>query len=172
MQITQSVSVGGGGYTGISSDRAWDLTESACSIRLYPPTAPSRGDQIAFQTIGPRGDTFLLAVEALRGTALRLLARRSAHEPNPNDVYASYDPTQDAYLRIRNTGPTMFWETAPSHTGPWRTIRREPLQPGYGIASVRVDLYAGNWGTNPNPPGRYAWWDDLNYPRQSPRAGG
>lgn len=53
MQITQSASAGGEGYTGITSAGTWDLTESSCFIRLYPPTAPSHGDQTAFRTLGP-----------------------------------------------------------------------------------------------------------------------
>lgn len=131
----------------------FDFTESAAFIECEPaPPAATRQSLFSLRESGT--NHVIIGVD--NDTLLCRVVTNGAF----NDTTPPYDPVAMRYLRLRHSGSTIYWETAPAAFGPW-TIRRQVPQPPWSITAVEVHLSAGNWGGLPG--GVFAWFDNLNY---------
>lgn len=143
-------------YPGVSTwpIPPFDLTDSAIFIEMEPaPAAATRQSFMAL--VGPAGGNELI----IGVTDEVFLMCRATINGVGDQINLPYDPVAMRYVRLRHTGSTVFWETAPTGSGPW-TVRRQ-MAPPWSITDVQVRLTAGNWGGLPG--GLYAWFDNLNY---------
>ena len=66
-----------------------------------------------------------------------------------SDTSIAYDPENHVWLRIREAGGTIYWDTSPDALN-W-TNRRSKASGLSGLDSVTINLFAGYWGTEPSP---------------------
>ncbi|WP_405431098.1 LamG-like jellyroll fold domain-containing protein [Streptomyces anulatus] len=139
-----------------TSLRQWALTGSQVTVKL--PVVPAAGGSSSAYTS-------LSLVSATAGTRLRwyfnAVARdlRAVSDVGGSDgspVILPYDPIEHAWLRIRETAGTVYWETS-SDGWDW-VIRRSLSTPAWvGTDQIVVELAASRSGGTAD----YAEWDYL-----------
>lgn len=154
----------------VATAAEWNLAESSVFVRMSaPPTAT--GDRHLLQMIASGGQNgVMIGVEHREGPPLPALLCRALVSGNTDDteIYP-YDPDRMAYLRMRDDGSVIHWETAPETSGPW-TLRRDLARP-VSLTGMSVALSSTNWRGGhydednnwvPVPGGRHVLWDRLN----------
>ncbi|MFD5002220.1 hypothetical protein ACFWMV_04860 [Streptomyces mutabilis] len=144
-------------YAAYASAKIYTLRESHVSCRMYPAAL---GDsllacwtQVLIQTTTPGTDVVIEhnAVADTLGMALRV------GYADPEYTAIPYDPVAHAYLRIRQPGPDLLWETSPDNAT-W-TIRRTVAAPAWvSDPNLQVQLIAHRDDGTPD----VAEFDDVN----------
>ncbi|CAL9313851.1 hypothetical protein [Streptomyces sp. SudanB91_2054] len=144
-------------YAAYASAKIYTLRESHVSCRMYPAAL---GDsllacwtQVLIQTTTPGTDVVIEhnAVADTLGMALRI------GYADPEYTAIPYDPVAHAYLRIRQAGPDLLWETSPDNAT-W-TVRRTVAAPAWvSDPTLQVQLIAHRDDGTPN----LAEFDDVN----------
>ncbi|MFD8404671.1 LamG-like jellyroll fold domain-containing protein [Streptomyces anulatus] len=139
-----------------TSLRQWTLTGSQVTVKLVAVPAAG-GSSSAY--------TSLSLVSATAGTRLRWYVNavtrdlRAVSDVGGSDgsaVILPYDPIEHAWLRIRETAGTVYWETS-SDGWDW-VIRRSRSTPAWvGTDQIQVELASSRTGGTSG----YAEWDYL-----------
>lgn len=149
-----------GQYSGYQTAKDWTLAGSTAYVQL-PLAAAVNGATVEAQTM-------FNIIQATAGTTIAInintVANTIRFESNVNYVDGSavsltYNASTHAWLRIRESGGTLFWDT--STDGSSWTNRRSISTPAWvtnGVNSVAVELlsYRNNGTTN------YAEFDNFN----------
>ncbi|WP_432164868.1 hypothetical protein [Streptomyces sp. bgisy031] len=144
-------------YNAYASAEAYRLRESHIHVRMWPPAAggatAEAWSQLLVQTATPGLDA-IFEVSAITGNLV--MAVRTGYY-DPAQVAISYDPVAHAWLRIRETSGSLYWDTSPD--GATWTNRRMATSPAWvGDTNLQVQLIAHrDGGTND-----YAEFDAVN----------
>ena len=76
---------------------------------------------------------------------------------------ATYVPATHRWLRIREAGGTLYWDTSPDGTT-WALFHS--LAAPFAVTALTVRLLAGDWDS-PVTPETYTW-DNLTTPPRNP----
>ncbi|MER5350600.1 hypothetical protein ABT093_09740 [Kitasatospora sp. NPDC002551] len=145
-------------FNAYKSATSWTLTGSSFYLRIYPP-APSGAATAtctAFITSVTAGTDAGFLIDAA-GNALGLYLRTGFADAGA--VFLTYSATAHAWLRLRETGGTLYWDTSPDGTT-W-TNRRTATTPAWA-ADTTLALYMDSHrdtGTS-----NWAEYDNLNTP--------
>ncbi|WP_435246355.1 hypothetical protein [Streptomyces sp. NRRL F-5630] len=130
-------------YAGYQTANAWTLAGSAVYVRLVTRPAASSATEAyaAFQVKSTvEGVSVGFTYNALTAK-LRLFSNTDYWDDAATEL--AYSATDHAWLRLRETGGTVFWETAPDGAA-W-TTRRTLATPAWIAAAaddVAVDMFA------------------------------
>lgn len=145
-------------FSGYRSAPAWTLTGSSLLLQMYPPPAAGAGSAtssmfITSTTAGTDAGFLVDTVFSAMGCYLRV----AGSDPAP--VFLTYNPTSHAWLRVRETAGTLYWETSPDATT-W-TIQRTATTPAWAPnPDLALVLEAHrDAGTN-----NFAAYDNVNVP--------
>ncbi|MFK0062621.1 hypothetical protein ACIQTN_25765 [Streptomyces werraensis] len=144
-------------YNAFASDTAYRLRESSAHVRMWPPAAGGAAveawAQLLIQTT-TLGTDVIFEVSAVSGSLV--MASRVGYA-DPGLVSIPYDPVAHAWLRIRETGGQLFWDTSPD--GVTWTNRRTATSPAWvGDTTLQVQLIAHRDGGTAD----FAEFDSFN----------
>ncbi|MGW6481318.1 hypothetical protein ACWGDS_26055 [Streptomyces sp. NPDC055059] len=144
-------------YNAYASAEAYRLRESRIHCRVYPPAAggatAEAWAQVLVQTTTPGTDA-TFEISAVTGSLV--MASRVAYY-DPAQIAITYDPVAHAWLRIRETGGALYWDTSPDGTT-WTNRRTAPSPAWVGDTNLQVQLIAHRDGGTPD----YAEFDAFN----------
>ncbi|QCX81248.1 hypothetical protein C9F11_38325 [Streptomyces sp. YIM 121038] len=149
-----------GAYAGYQTAKDWTLAGSSAYVQL-PLAAAANGATVEAQTV-------INIIQATAGTTIAInintVANTIRFESNVNytdgsAVSLTYSAATHAWLRIRESGGTLFWDT--STDGSSWTNRRSITTPAWvtsSVDAVAVEMYSyrNNGTTN------YAEFDNFN----------
>ncbi|HEX5561803.1 MAG TPA: hypothetical protein VFX52_09180 [Nocardioidaceae bacterium] len=129
------------GYNAYGSAWAYHLRESSVHVRMWPPAAggaPAEAwGQVLIKTATAGTD---LVVTVMATTGQLIMAVRSLYY-DPGEVQIPYDPVAHAWLRVRETGGQLLWDTSPD--GKTWTTRRTATSPAWvANTPLQVQLIA------------------------------
>lgn len=110
------------GYNAYSSALAYRLAESQVSLRVFPPKAGGASTEAWCQVLikqQTNGTDIGFEVSPLSGL-LKMFSRTGFFDAGEVDI--AYDPVAHAWLRVRETGGNVYWETSPEGVF-WTTQR-------------------------------------------------
>ncbi|MEU6222243.1 hypothetical protein [Streptomyces sp. NPDC047042] len=144
-------------YNAYASAEAYRLRESSVHVRMWPPAAggatAEAWAQLLVQTI-TLGTDAIFEVSAITGNLI--MAVRTGYF-DPGQVAITYDATAHAWLRIRETGGQLYWDTSPDGAS-W-TNRRAATSPGWvGDTTLQVQLISHRDGGTDD----FAEFDSFN----------
>lgn len=145
------------GYNAYSSWLAYTLHESGMFLRAYPPAAGGATTEAWAQVLIKQqtaGTDIGFEISPLSGN-LTMFSRVGFFDAGA--VAVTYDATAHAWLQIRETGGTVYWETSPDgHT--WTTRRTLTSPTWVGDPNLEFQLISHRSdGVND-----YAEYDSLN----------
>ncbi|MGW6009710.1 hypothetical protein [Streptomyces sp. NPDC055210] len=146
-------------YNAYASSEAYRLRESHVHVRMWPPAAggatAEAWAQLLVQTV-TLGTDAIFEVSAVSGNLI--MAVRTGYF-DPGQTAITYDPVAHAWLRIRETGGQLYWDTSPD--GATWTNRRTATSPAWvSDTTLQVQLIAHrDGGTND-----YAEFGSFNSP--------
>lgn len=125
-------------FAAFVSASAYTLAGSSVYARMYPPAAGGAATEAYAQVMveAPTAGTEAgFTVNAVAGTM-----RCSANVDYWDDAATvlTYDPAAHAYVRLRETGGSLYWETSPD-ASTW-TIRRTLATPAWITAGTTLPL--------------------------------
>lgn len=124
-------------YAGYASATAYRLAESAVFCRVTPAPAGTAGEawtQVLVTTAN-MGTDAIVEVDAVHGL-LSFSARAGYYDPDR--VSLPYDPIAHAWVRIRASGDTLLWETAPD--GAVWTVQRSSPAPAWVLDGTPLQV--------------------------------
>ncbi|MFF9279533.1 hypothetical protein [Streptomyces griseosporeus] len=135
------------GYAGLKSASIYTLTGSGITIRLYPPTpAGATSAAASVLVLSSTGGTDGGFIVDPAQSAVGLYLREGYADPAA--VFLTYDPAAHAWLRFREAGGTLYWETSPDGIA-W-TTQRTATTPAWAAGTDLAFLIEGHRdaGTN------------------------
>lgn len=148
-------------YAAYASGKIYSLTGSHVVARLYPAAAGGATTEAWSQllvTSLTAGDDAMIEVDAV-GDELHCALRSAPDYSDPGFLALPYDPVAQAWVRIRESGGSVLWETSPDGSA-W-TIQRTETTPGWaddGTLQVQLIAHRSD-GAND-----YAEFDQFNLP--------
>lgn len=139
-------------YTNVQSAGPWKFQGSHAHAEwVSHPTDPADGTGLSVVKETNQNCKFTLSIE---GT--QLLAKYV--NPSASEVTVAaltYNATNHRWLRLRESGGTIFWETAPNGTT-WSTVGSVAITATGWIAtdfqSMNLTMWAGNWNNHAGSP--------------------
>lgn len=151
-------------YAAYSSATIYTLAASSVFCRIYPPANGGATAEAWAQLLinsATEGTDIVFEINAASGN---LNAGSRAGWFDPDAVSAPYDPVAHAWLRIRETGGQLLWDTSPDGTA-WTNFRTLTVSPAWvADADSQVQLICHRDGGT----GDYAEFDNLNVPVAAP----
>lgn len=130
-------------YTELRSATLYDFTGSSVYAKVSMPSNPNSAVQAYMQVDISGGDGVMFLHENGH------LTLREKVNGIDNDTYLDpYSPAQHSWLRLRESGGTVYWETSPD--GSTWTVRRSKATT-LDLSEVFVRFRAGNWNNVSNP---------------------
>ncbi|WP_210637209.1 hypothetical protein [Streptomyces sp. GESEQ-13] len=132
-----------GQYAGYQTGRAWTLAGASVYLKLVTRPAASTGTDVSanFLVTSPvEGTSIGFKYNAVTGK-LRLQSNVDYYDPNAIEL--TYSATDHLWLRLREDGTNVYWDTSPN--GSTWTNRRTLATPAWVTAAVdqcALDLYA------------------------------
>lgn len=130
-------------YPVLRSYSQYDLTSSAVYARLVMPSSSDSSIQSRF-TVYVDNHNY---IEFLCENG-HLTLRECVSNTNDDTYVSTYSATTHAWLRLRMSGTTVYWETSPDGTT-W-TIQRSKTTT-LSLTATVVQFGAGNWNNVSNP---------------------
>lgn len=144
-------------YNGYSSASAYTLDESQARCRLYPPADGGATNEAWAQlliTSSTAGTDVVIEVNAATGV-LGMQVRVGYFDAGATTL--PYDPVAHAWVRIRETGGNLFWQTSPD--GLTWTTRRTAASPAWvEDTNLQVQMLSHRDGGTVD----YAEFDNFN----------
>lgn len=138
----------------IETKAAYDLTNSAMSIRLVDAGTQSPSENRSAQIYVRNPDwTRWLTTFVSNGS----ISFRYWNGSTNSDTSITYNPATHRYLRIRESGGTVYWDTSPDGLN-WTNQRS--LATPFDVSSVYMLVVADVWGTGTG--GEVTKWDNFN----------
>jgi hypothetical protein len=142
-------------YGGYLSAASYRLTGSAILVQV--PVIPNPTSQAqAYVSLDAPGSSGLQMLEE----GGQLIAQVTTAGTSKAVGSVLYDATQHAWWRIRESGGSVFWETAPDGKS-WTTLVMTAV-PAFGLDVLDVSLVGGTWEAEASP-GK-AVYSSLNLP--------
>jgi beta-glucanase (GH16 family) len=139
-------------YASLVSQRRFDLTNSAVSVRLVqPPNVGAGTTQAVLQLTASTGNRIEF------GWQNNTLYFQEIVGGVTDATYLGYSATGHRYLRVAHDGTNVVWSTSPDGTT-WTTRRTKVST--LPLTGVGVNLVAGYYGAE-TTPGTVVW-DELN----------
>jgi beta-glucanase (GH16 family) len=139
-------------YSSLVSQRRFDLTNSAVSVRLVqPPNVGAGTTQAVMQLTASTGNRLEL------GWGNNTLYFQEIVGGVTDATYLGYSATAHRYLRVAHDGTNVVWSTSPDGTT-WTTRRTKVST--LPLTGVGVNLVAGYYGAETTPG--TVLWDELN----------
>lgn len=147
------------GYNAYSSAKIYTLQGSQATVRVYPPAAGGATTEAWAQVLvlsGTAGTDAGFEISALSGN-LSCFNRTGYFDPTATVI--TYDASAHAFLRLREAGGTLYWDT--SGNGRVWTNRKTVTSPAWvsGTTHEYQLIAHRNSGTND-----YAEYDNVNIP--------
>jgi hypothetical protein len=145
------------GFNAYSSALAYTLAESAVYLRGYPPAAGGATTEAWAQILikSDVGGTDLGFELRALGGQLVMFSRTGYFDAGAVNI--PYDPVAHAWLRIRETGGTTYWDTSPD-AATWTNRRTLASPPWVGGTDLEFQLIAHRSDGVPD----YAEFDNVN----------
>ncbi|WP_328426028.1 hypothetical protein [Streptomyces sp. NBC_00443] len=114
-----------GGFAGLRSASTYTLAGSHFLLRAYPPAVNGAVSTAALSllvlsSVGGTDAGFI--IDTAQG-AMGVYARTDYADGGA--LFPPYDPVQHAWLRLRETGGTLLWESSPDSSN-WTVLRTSP----------------------------------------------
>lgn len=134
------------GYAGLKSASAYTLADSAVFLRLHAPdpTGATSSAASVFVLSSTGGTDAGYIIDAAQN-ALGLYLREGYADGSA--VFLTYDDTDHAWLRLRETADTLYWETSPDGLA-W-TVRRTAASPAWLADTDLAFLVEGHRDAGP-----------------------
>jgi hypothetical protein len=145
------------GFNAYASDEAWTLETSEARCQLFPPAAGGAATEAWAQlliTSTTSGTDAIIEVNAATGV-LGMAVRVGFFDPGFTSL--PYDPVAHAWVRIREAGGDLHWETSADGIT-WTTRRTEASPAWVADADLQVQLIAHRDGGVDD----FAEFDDFN----------
>jgi len=132
-----------GAYAGYQTGRAWTFAGATVYLKLVTLPAASTGTDVSCNflvTSSVDGTSLGFKYNAVTGM-LRMQSNVDYYDPTALEI--TYDPVQHLWLRLREDGTNVYWDTSPDGTT-W-TTRRTLATPAWipaAIDTCALDLYA------------------------------
>ncbi|MFJ3984423.1 hypothetical protein [Streptomyces fungicidicus] len=133
-----------GAYAGYQTGRAWTFAGATVYLKLVTlPAPPSTGTDVSANflvTSSVDGTSLGFKYNAVT-SMLRMQSNVDYYDPTALEI--TYDPVQHLWLRLREDGTNVYWDTSPDGTT-W-TNRRTLATPAWipaAIDTCALDLYA------------------------------
>ncbi|MFF3928256.1 hypothetical protein [Streptomyces hirsutus] len=146
-------------YAGYQTGRSWTFAGASIYLKLAKVPAASTGTNVTCDFLiicAVEGTSVGFEYNAVTNT-LRLMANTDYWDPAA--VTLPYDPVAHLWLRLREDGTNVYWDTAPD--GVTWTNRRTAASPAWIAASIddtAVDL----WSYRDAGVEDYAAYDNVN----------
>lgn len=144
-------------YNAYSSAAGYRLRESRIHCRVYPPAAGGATTEAWVQVLVQTttlGTDAVFEISAITGNLV--MASRTGYFDS-GQVAIPYNPVAHAWLRLRETGGNLYWDTSPDGTT-W-TNRRTTTAPAWvGDKNLQVQLIAHRDGGTAD----FAEFDNFN----------
>jgi hypothetical protein len=141
-----------GSYQGILSHTSYDFRESSIFAKVAPPVyATSRETQFQVHRLDTNG--YVMTIDQ----SGRLTFGQRA--PGGITVLGSqtYDPVVHAWLRLRHSGSTVYFDTSPNGVA-WANLYSTTT--ALDLSSVFPEFVCGQWGTEADT--QFAYIDGVN----------
>jgi hypothetical protein len=140
-------------YAGVYSLTSYDLHESSYTVQVVaPPAAASRETSVTLTGAGGNGATF-----AVINSPRQLLMRRK--QSGNTDSTVTYDPAAHAWLRLRLTGTTLYFDASPNGVT-WTNLNA--LSMTADLSACEIEMSVGQWAAESDvQPG---YFDNVNNP--------
>ncbi|MFD5491604.1 hypothetical protein ACFWH4_01350 [Streptomyces sp. NPDC127091] len=146
-------------YAGYQTARVWTFAGATVYLKLAKVPAASTGTNVTCNFLvicATEGTSLGFAYNAVAGT-LRLMANVDYWDPAA--VVLPYDPVQHLWLRLREDGTNVYWDTSPN--GSTWTNRRTLASPAWIAASID-DTALDLWAYRDAGVEDYAAYDNVN----------
>lgn len=160
LQVTPRSSTAGVYYCGYVSVATYDMTASGAYARFVQNTSSSVGVESVFKIGSGILDKYSYSFYTA-GTSL--YARARVNGTNTDVASATYSSTNHAWLKITESGGTIYWYTAPDNAGvpgTWTQFATRAVDSGFDKTAVYFHLGAGTWQSVASPG--MAKWDSVN----------
>ncbi|MGW4223012.1 hypothetical protein ACWEG1_06095 [Streptomyces bauhiniae] len=148
-----------GVYAGYQTGRAWTLAGASIYLKLATRPAASTGTDVSCNfliTSSTDGTAVGFTFDAVAG---KLRLQSMVGYSDPSAVELTYDPVAHLWLRLREDGTNVYWDTSPN--GSTWTTRRTLATPTWVTTSI--DTCAVNLGAYRNAGATdYAAFDNVN----------
>ncbi|MCX5601607.1 hypothetical protein OOK29_25995 [Streptomyces phaeochromogenes] len=145
------------GYAAYASAYAWTLQGSGLSCRFYPAALNGATtecwSQVLIQTMTPGTD---VTIEYNGPTDTLAMTVRVGYS-DPGYTAIPYDPVAHAYVRIREAGGVLYWDTSPDGSA-WTNRRTETAPAWVADPDLQVQLISHRSDGTAN----FAEYDDVN----------
>ena len=137
------------GYAGLKSASTYTLADNTVFLRLHAPdpTGATSAAASVFVLSSVGGTDAGYIVDAAQN-ALGLYLREGYADGNA--VFLTYDDNDHAWLRLRETASTLYWETSPDGFA-W-TVRRSAASPAWLADTDLAFLVEGHRDAGPTTP--------------------
>lgn len=137
----------------INSVVGYDLTGSAAYIHILQNTSGTNNDN-NFSLWDSNDNTNVLQWQIEAGS---IFAQHQINGIQTNDFSTTYSLTTHAWLRIRESGGTIFWDTAPDASGlPGTWVNRFSIASPIRITNLYFDIGAISFGVDTSA-GNFKW---------------
>lgn len=145
-------------YAGAATSRGYSLTDSSVYVQVVTASGTSGTRQNALKC--KVNNSNLNSVEMLLdGGVFKGRVTKAGVDTDVTLNGGTYNATTHAWWRVRESGGTVYWDTAPDGTT-WTNLGSAAH--GLTLTAVNVFLQSGYYGTETTPPA--AVYDNLNTP--------
>lgn len=131
-------------YEGIFSIDEYDMTSAVATVQLAQvPNIGNGPTSATFEVQNLDSNSFYITWED------GLLYFGEDVAGNHNVISTAYNATDHAWIRIRESSGTIYWETSPDSIN-W-TVRHSKAPAIGSLESMIIGLYAGRWAAEPSP---------------------
>ncbi|MFF7881047.1 hypothetical protein ACH40F_07780 [Streptomyces sp. NPDC020794] len=126
------------GFNAYSSGTVYTLAGSAVFLRVYPPAAGGSTGEAWTQVLvkaDVSGTDIAFEVDAVNGL-LKCMSRTGFFDPST--VAVTYNAVAHAWLRVREAGGNVVWETSPN-AATW-TVQRTLATPGWVTTGTDLEF--------------------------------
>src|SRR6185437_10786798 len=131
-------------YAAYVSSASYDLTGSSVVLQVPTSANPATSAQTNLFLDGPASTSILMQEE--KGQLYLSIETASGTQDIGSVLY---DPVQHAWWRIRESGGTLFWETAPDGKAWAVQAQLSPLP--FPVDVLDVDIQCGTYKAEANP---------------------
>lgn len=147
----------GGFFAAYASDDIYTLADSHLHVQAFPPAAGGATGSVFCQVLVLSSTAGTQLVFEIDVTTNLLLMTIQVGFVGEGGVSTPYDPTAHAWLRVRETAGTLYWETSPD--GRTWTIQHTVISPAWvSDTSLQAQLLAFREDGSAD----YAEWDNVN----------
>lgn len=145
-----------GDYSILRTAGSYDLTDSAFVVQMNPGDITGvAGREVSIEVFAASNQRYGLAFLSTGD----LYIYRYESGSQTFQASATYNPTSMNWLRIRESGGTVYWDRSPNGVT-WTNMTTRTA--AFSLANVKVDMSAGNYN-GAETPVRVATFDNVGF---------